>query len=99
MAAIPAEYRQSGMADYGADGWTMSDTIRALDEDEFFLDPTRVTLLCGNAGFDGTRFKALLSNDYDIQINKTSRNSVLVQININADGSATMPMAMTAPDA
>jgi len=27
--------------------------------------------------------QGLLANDYDIQINKTSRNSVLVQININ----------------
>ena len=80
---IPAEYRQSGMTDYGARGWTMADTIGALDNDEFFLDPSRITLLCGRAGYDGTQFKALLSNEYDIQINKTSRNSVLVQININ----------------
>jgi arginine decarboxylase len=80
---IPAEYRASGMADYGAPGWTMAQTIKALDDDEFFLDPSRITLLCGNAGYDGSQFKALLSSDYDIQINKTSRNSVLVQININ----------------
>jgi arginine decarboxylase len=80
---IPAEYRGSGMVDYGAPGWTMADTIKALDNDEFFLDPSRITLLCGNAGYDGSQFKALLSSDYDIQINKTSRNSVLVQININ----------------
>ncbi|HET6370250.1 MAG TPA: decarboxylase, partial [Nitrospiria bacterium] len=80
---IPAEYRRSGMADYGGAEWTMADTIKALDEDEFFLDPTRITLLCGNAGYDGTEFKALLSSEYDIQINKTSRNSVLIQININ----------------
>src|SRR5262249_55151072 len=68
---------------YGAKGWTIADTARALRDDEFCLDPTRITLLCGNAGYDGTQFKALLANDYDIQINKTSRNSVLVQININ----------------
>lgn len=80
---IPAEYRKSGFTDWGAPGWTMSDTIGALENDEFYLDPTRITLLCGNAGYDGTQFKALLSNEYDIQINKTSRNSVLVQININ----------------
>lgn len=80
---IPAEYRQSGFTDWGAPGWRMSDTINALDHDEFYLDPTRITLLCGAAGYDGTQFKALLANDYDIQINKTSRNSVLVQININ----------------
>jgi len=40
-------------------------------------------VLCGNAAMDGSQFKALLASDYDIQINKTSRNSVLVQININ----------------
>src|SRR5206468_9075158 len=47
------------------------------------LDPTRMTLVCGTAGFDGTQFKALLASDYDIQVNKTSRNSVLLQSNIN----------------
>jgi len=80
---IPAEYRKSGFTDWGTPGWKMSDTIGALDNDEFYLDPTRITLLCGRAGYDGTQFKALLASDYDIQINKTSRNSVLVQININ----------------
>jgi arginine decarboxylase len=80
---IPEQYRQSGFADYGAPGWNVAKTMQALDSDEFFLDPTRVTLLCGNAGYDGTQFKALLASEYDIQINKTSRNSVLVQININ----------------
>jgi arginine decarboxylase len=80
---IPAEYRKSGFTDFGMPGRTISDTVRALREDEFFLDPTRITLLCGGAGFDGSQFKGLLASDYDIQINKTSRNSVLVQININ----------------
>jgi arginine/lysine/ornithine decarboxylase len=80
---IPAEYRRSEFQDYGAPGWTIAKTAKALREDEFFLDPTRITLLCGNAGYDGSQFKALLANEYDIQINKTSRNSVLVQININ----------------
>jgi arginine decarboxylase len=80
---IPAKYRQSGFSDWAAPGWKMTDTIGALDNDEFYLDPTRITLLCGRAGYDGTQFKALLANAYDIQINKTSRNSVLVQININ----------------
>ena len=54
-----------------------------MREDEFSLDPTRMTLVCGTAGFDGTQFKGLLASDYDIQLNKTSRNSVLLQININ----------------
>jgi arginine decarboxylase len=80
---IPAEYRQTGYSDYGAPGTTLANVLKAIEEDEFFLDPTRITLLCGQAGFDGTQFKALLASDFDIQINKTSRNSVLVQININ----------------
>src|SRR5881628_3568489 len=80
---IPAEYRKSGFTDWGAAGWTMADTIAALDNDEFYLDPTRITLLCGAAGYDGTQFKGVLASEHDIQINKTSRNSVLVQININ----------------
>jgi arginine decarboxylase len=80
---IPAEYRQTGFSDYGMPGKTIADTARALREDEFFLDPTRITLVCGKAGYDGSQFKALLASEYDIQINKTSRNSVLVQININ----------------
>jgi arginine decarboxylase len=40
-------------------------------------------LVCGSAGFDGTQFKNMLAADYDIQLNKTSRNSVLLQTNIN----------------
>ena len=78
---IPAKYRQSGYADYSPGSWAKA--VVALDHDEFFLDPTRVTLLCGRAGFDGTEFKGILAANHDIQINKTSRNSVLVQININ----------------
>jgi len=57
--------------------------VKAMREDEFALDVTRLTLVCGSAGFDGTQFKNLLAADYDIQLNKTSRNSVLLQTNIN----------------
>ena len=39
--------------------------------------------MCGTAGFDGTQFKGILANRYGIQVNKTSRNSVLIQSNIN----------------
>jgi arginine decarboxylase len=80
---IPEEYRQSGFASYTGAGTTWQDIVRAVREDEFFLDPTRVTLLCGRAGFDGAQFRGLLTDDHDIQVNKTSRNSVLVQLNIN----------------
>ena len=80
---IPAEYRQSGFKDYLAPGTTWADVVHAMREDEFYLDPTRMTLVCGTAGFDGTQFKGLLASEYDIQLNKTSRNSVLLQSNIN----------------
>jgi arginine decarboxylase len=80
---IPAEFRKSGVNDYGPPNSTWLDLTRSWDEDEFALDPTRLTLLCGAAGFDGTQLKGLLADRFDIQINKTSRNSILVQININ----------------
>src|SRR4029077_6464036 len=57
--------------------------LKSLQDDEFCLDPTRMTLVCGTAGFDGTQFKGILANQYGIQVNKTSRNSVLLQSNIN----------------
>ena len=74
---IPAEFRQSGFVDYLSEGATWADVVKAMREDEFYLDPTRMTLICGTAGFDGTQFKGILANKYNIQVNKTSRNSVL----------------------
>jgi arginine decarboxylase len=80
---IPAEFRNSGFVDYLSPGNDWSKSARALREDEFALDVTRLTLVCGSAGYDGTAFKNMLAADYDIQLNKTSRNSVLLQTNIN----------------
>src|SRR3954462_10666904 len=48
---IPAEYRQSGFKDYLAPGTTWAHVAHAMREDEFYLDPTRMTLVCGTAGF------------------------------------------------
>src|SRR5215470_5437380 len=80
---IPAEFRSSGFNDYLEPGMNWAKAVDALREDEFALDVTRLTLVCGTAGFDGTQFKNMLAADYDIQLNKTSRNSVLLQTNIN----------------
>jgi len=80
---VPAEYRSSGFTDYLAQGVNWGQVLRSLKEDEFCLDPTRLTLVCGTAGFDGTQFKGILANRYGIQVNKTSRNSALIQSNIN----------------
>jgi arginine decarboxylase len=80
---VPASYRESGFIDYldPKSNWAVA--LRSIKEDEFCLDPTRMTLVCGTAGFDGTQFKGMLANTYNIQLNKTSRNSVLLQSNIN----------------
>jgi arginine decarboxylase len=80
---IPAEFRKSGFTDYLTPGTSWADVITSMREDEFYLDPTRMTMVCGTAGFDGTQFKGILANRFDIQVNKTSRNSVLLQSNIN----------------
>src|SRR5688572_16711196 len=79
---IPDEFRESGVAEFPPDvSWRQ--TLDAWDNDEFALDPTRLTITCGAAGYDGTQFKNLLANRFDVQLNKTSRNSVLIQTNIN----------------
>ena len=80
---VPAEYRTSGFTDFLTPGTTWETQVKSMHEDEFCLDPTRMTLVCGTAGFDGTQFKKLMADTYDIQFNKTSRNSVLLQSNIN----------------
>jgi arginine decarboxylase len=82
-AMVPAKYRASGFKDFLAPGTTWVTALKSVQEDEFFLDPTRMTLVCGTAGYDGTAFKGLLAAKYNIQMNKTSRNSVLLQSNIN----------------
>jgi arginine decarboxylase len=80
---VPTQYRLSGFSDYLTPGVNWANVLKSLDDDEFCLDPTRMTLVCGTAGYDGTQFKGILANEYNIQVNKTSRNSVLVQSNIN----------------
>src|SRR5206468_4455736 len=53
---IPSEFRNSGFVDYLTPGVNWANTTKALREDEFALDATRLTLVCGTAGFDGTQF-------------------------------------------
>ncbi|MEQ9460896.1 MAG: hypothetical protein RIG82_08085 [Phycisphaeraceae bacterium] len=79
---IPTEHRRSGVQFYydSKRGWGSLD--EAYYTDEFTLDPTRVTLYIGATGMDGDTFRHLLMDKYDIQINKTSRNTVLFMPNI-----------------
>ncbi len=51
---IPAEFRNSGFVDYLTPGANWATVVKALRDDEFALDVTRLTLVCGSAGFDGT---------------------------------------------
>jgi arginine decarboxylase len=80
---VPVEFRQSGFTDFLDPSTDWAKVRQSMQEDEFCLDPTRMTLVCGTAGYDGTQFKGLLAQKYNIQVNKTSRNSVLLQSNIN----------------
>lgn len=86
---IPAAYRESGVESYwdAEKGW--NDIADAWAVDEFALDASRVTLLVGGAGMDGDTFKnAELMNKHGIQINKTSRNTVLFMTNIGTTRSS-----------
>jgi len=68
-------------------GW--SEYERAWRQDDFVLDPTHITLFIGEAGIDGDTFKnKYLMDQFGIQINKTSRNTVLFMTNIGTTRSA-----------
>ena len=80
---IPAEFRQCGSSEYYTekDGWDRME--EAWEKDEFVLDPTKVTLSVGMAGITGDAFKnSYLMDRFNIQVNKTSRNTVLFMTNI-----------------
>jgi arginine decarboxylase len=80
---IPVEYRQSGLEEYYSPelGWSRME--EAWEKDEFVLDPTKITLFIGKTGVDGDTFKnKYLMDQFNIQINKTSRNTVLLMTNV-----------------
>ena len=86
---VPEEYRESGITSYydAEHGW--NDIWDAWASDEFTLDATRLTLLVGGTGLDGDTFKnEILMDRYGIQINKTSRNTVLFMTNIGTTRSS-----------
>jgi arginine decarboxylase len=80
---IPSKYRQSGLGEYytAEKGWDHLE--EAWEKDEFVLDPTKITLSVGKAGITGDVFKNnYLMDRFNIQVNKTSRNTVLLMTNI-----------------
>jgi arginine decarboxylase len=84
---IPTMYRESGIDFPLRGGFTQME--EAWQRDEFVRDPSRLTLLIGASGIDGDTFKhSYLMDKYGIQINKTSRNSVLFMTNIGTNRSS-----------
>lgn len=86
---IPETHRESGVTSYYEpdQGWT--DIWNCWEKDEFVLDATRVTVVVGGTGWDGDTFKnKILMDKYGIQINKTSRNTVLFMTNIGTTRSS-----------
>lgn len=86
---IPASHRQSGIESYydPERGW--NEIWDAWAGDEFCLDATRVTLFVGGTGLDGDSFKnEILMDKFGIQVNKTSRNTVLFMTNIGTTRSS-----------
>jgi len=86
---VPDSFRTSGIDVYWDDVHGWNQLWDAWVEDEFVIDPTRITLTTGQAGIDGNTFKnKYLMDKYGIQINKTSRNTVLFMTNIGTTRSS-----------
>ncbi|MCJ7814987.1 MAG: hypothetical protein MUP31_02950, partial [Xanthomonadales bacterium] len=86
---VPGEFRTSGIGVYWDEQRGWSQLWDAWVNDEFVLDPTRVTVVTGAAGIDGNTFKnKYLMDKYGIQVNKTSRNTVLFMTNIGTTRSS-----------
>jgi len=84
---IPAEFRASGLDQPLRSG--LDSMSKAWEQDEFVLDPSRISLYIGATGIDGATFKReQLMDKFGIQINKTSRNTVLFMTNIGTKRSS-----------
>ena len=86
---IPEEHRESGIKSYYDPDQGWNDIWECWAKDEFVLDASRVTIAVGGTGWDGDTFKTqILMDKYGIQINKTSRNTVLFMTNIGTTRSS-----------
>jgi arginine decarboxylase len=84
---IPEQYRPTGIDQPLRSGLTKMMT--AWQEDEFVLDPCRITLAIGDTGIEGDTFKrTYLMDRYGVQVNKTSRNTVLFMTHIGTTRSS-----------
>jgi arginine decarboxylase len=86
---IPVQQRKSGFERYYNKDKGWSNMTVEWKSDEFVLDPTKINLYIGRTGIDGDTFKKeYLMNQFGIQVNKTSRNTVLFMTNIGTTRSS-----------
>src|SRR6516165_10419998 len=84
---IPAEFRPSAIDTPLRTG--LASMAEAWETDEFVLEPSRISLYIGPTGIDGATFKReQLMDKFGIQVNKTSRNTVLFMTNIGTTRSS-----------
>jgi arginine decarboxylase len=84
---IPDEFRPTAISQPLRSG--LKNMMAAWDRDELVLEPSRITLFIGRTGYDGDTFKReQLMDRHGIQINKTSRNTVLFMTNIGTTRSS-----------
>src|SRR5580693_670640 len=84
---IPAGYRPTGIEQPLRSG--LANMMSAWETDEFVLDPSRITIYIGATGIEGDAFKRnYLMDRYGVQINKTSRNTVLFMTTIGTTRSS-----------
>ena len=86
---IPLEHRKSGFERYYSKDKGWGNISQEWRKDEFVLDPTKINLYIGRTGIDGDTFKKkYLMDQFGIQVNKTSRNTVLFMTNIGTTRSS-----------
>ena len=79
---IPEAFRRSGFERY-AHSRELGAVERAFAEDEFVLDPTRLTLYTALTGKNGFEFRSqVLMQQLGVQVNHTSINTVLMNATI-----------------
>jgi arginine decarboxylase len=79
---IPEAFRRSGFERY-AHSQELGAVERAFSDDEFVLDPTRLTLYTARTGQSGFQFRSqVLMQQLGVQVNHTSINTVLMNATI-----------------
>lgn len=86
---IPDQHRKSGFERYYSKDLGWGNMSTEWKHDEFVLDPTKINLYIGRTGIDGDTFKReYLMDQFGIQVNKTTRNTVLFMTNIGTTRSS-----------